>query len=108
LFKFCRVVVKFSISIGTALSYIAHNEPAAWRSGGVSISGYAVQRDDFYFLKVSAETSNHFAKPLVSSSVDFCVHLFMLSVCKDTNNFSISDFVRNSAERVSAKSNGMA
>jgi len=48
---------------------IAANDPAAWRSGGVSISDYAIQRDVFNLLEGSAETSSHCAKPQVMGSV---------------------------------------
>jgi hypothetical protein len=66
----------FFVILRAALSQIDDNEKAAWRSGGVSISGYAVQRDVFDFLKIYAGTSSHFAKPLVVGSV--CLSFFLI------------------------------
>ena len=54
---------------------VAYNDPVACRSGGVSIIGHAVQRDVFYFLEISAESSSHFGKPQVMCSV--FNHLFL-------------------------------
>ena len=58
------LLFRFSFSAPHCPS-LAANGPAAWRSGGVSVSDYTVQRDVFYLLEVSAETSRHFAKPQV-------------------------------------------
>jgi len=69
IFFIASLFLSFQIrmSLLTALCRpLAHNDPAAWRSGGISISNYTLQRDVFYFHFVSAETSSHCAKPQVS------------------------------------------
>ena len=73
-----------------------YNVPAAWRSGGVSISNYAVQRDVFYLPAVSAETCSHCAKPQVSSSVLYLLRFLRLRLV--THKVKILGITKHSAK----------